>query len=291
MGRFEASGLADNSEQRLGKGNKSLRFFSEIRLRTPESVELEFPLAGIGSRAYALFVDYLLLALGMIVVVLVGALIAYQLWVYFSFKSNLSELLSTIGGWIAAIVLLLLFTIFVGYFVIFETLWQGQTPGKKLAQIRVIREDGRPIALPQATLRALLRVFDDFFLFLVGFILILQGRQEKRLGDWVAGTVVIQELRQKKDRIKIVDEVKAKEVALSLLELSNLGPLSPDDFAIVREYLTRRANFSPRARETVSLRLARQLKEKLDLDALPFDMTANLFLEGIYLAYGLIKSR
>jgi uncharacterized RDD family membrane protein YckC len=288
MGRFETRGLADNSDQGSGNGNKSPRFFSEIRLRTPESVELEFPLAGIGSRAYALFVDYLLLALGMIVVVLVGALMAYQIQSYFRFST---DFFSAIGGWIAAIVLFLLFWIFVGYFVIFETLWQGQTPGKKLAQIRVIREDGRPIALPQATLRGLLRVFDDFFLFLVGFILILQGRQEKRLGDWVAGTVVIQELRQKKDRIKIMDEVKAKEVALSLLEISNLGPLSPDDFAIVREYLTRRANFSARAQETVSLRLAQQLKEKLDLDALPFDMTANLFLEGIYLAYGLIKSR
>jgi uncharacterized RDD family membrane protein YckC len=288
MGRFEADGLANNSGKGTGMGDNPLQFFSEIRLRTPESVELEFPLAGIGSRAYALFVDYLLLAVSMIVVMLVGWLMAYQIWVYFRFST---DLVSSIGGWIAAIVLFLLFWIFVGYFALFETLWQGQTPGKRLAQIRVIRDDGRPIALPQATLRALLRVFDDFFLFLVGFILILQGRQEKRLGDWVAGTVVIQELRQKKDRITIPDEAKAKEVALGLLELSNLGPLSPDDFAIVREYLMRRDNFSPRARETVSLRLAQQLKSKLDLETLPFDMTANLFLEGIYLAYGQIKSR
>jgi uncharacterized RDD family membrane protein YckC len=285
MGQFETrGGLADNS----GKGTKPLRFFSEIRLRTPESVELQFPLAGIGSRAYALFVDYLLLTIGMIVVILLGWLIGYQMWVYFKFSTALSN---SISGWIAAIAFLLLFSIFVGYFVFFETLWQGQTPGKKLAQIRVIRDDGRPIALPQATLRALLRVFDDFFLFLVGFILILQGRQEKRLGDWVAGTVVIQELRQKKDSIKISDEVKAKEVALGLLEMSSLRSLSPDDFAIVREYLMRRANFSARARDTVSLRLAQQLKVKLDLESLPFDMTANLFLEGLYLAYGRIKSR
>ncbi len=288
MGQFEADGLADKLGEGRRLGKKPLRFFSEIRLRTPESVELEFPLAGIGSRAYALFVDYLLLSVSMIVVVLVGWLMAYQIWVYFRFSM---DLVSSIGGWIAAIVLFLLFWIFVGYFALFETLWQGQTPGKRLAQIRVIRDDGRPIALPQATLRALLRVFDDFFLFLVGFILILQGRQEKRLGDWVAGTVVIQELRQKKDRIKIVDEAKATEVALGLLARSDLGPLSPDDFAIVREYLMRRANFSARARETVSLRLAQQLKNKLDLETLPFDMTANLFLEGLYVAYGKMTSR
>lgn len=286
MGQFEKEqsrtiGSPDHSKQ------KPLRFFSEIRLRTPESVELEFPLAGIGSRAYALFVDYLLLAIAMIGVILVAWLMAYQFWAYFQLSPTL---VSAIGNWIGAISLFLLFSIFVGYFVFFETLWQGQTPGKRLAQIRVIREDGRPIALPQATLRALLRVFDDFFFFLVGFLLILQGRQEKRLGDWVAGTVVIQELRQKKDRIQILDEAQAKNVAQALLECSTLNVLSPDDFAIVREYLSRRANFSAKARETVSLRLAQQLKAKLDLERLPFDMTANLFLEGLYVAYGQRKS-
>jgi uncharacterized RDD family membrane protein YckC len=259
-----------------------LRFFSEIRLRTPESVELEFPLAGIGSRAYALFVDYLLLTIVLIAVVLIAWLFFIEFQSYFAFSSRMGR---DIGGWIAAISLLLLFAIFVGYFVFFETLWQGQTPGKKLAQIRVIRDDGRPIALPQATLRGLLRVFDDFSLFLVGFLLILQGKQEKRLGDWVAGTVVIQELRQKKDKIQFLDEAKSKKIAFSLLEASSFNPLSPDDFAIVREYLTRRSNFSSKARESVSLRLAQQLKAKLDLQSLPFDMTADLFLEGIYLAY------
>ena len=185
--------------------------------------------------------------------------------------------------------LLGLFAIFVGYFVFFETLWQGQTPGKRMAQIRVIREDGRPIGLPQATLRALLRVFDDILVGLVGFLFIVQGRQEKRLGDWVAGTVVIQELRVKKDKdkgiIAIRDEIRANQVADAMLEIPSFNLVTPDDFAIIREYLTRRSRFSVKALETVSLRLARQLKARLGLEALPFDMTANLFLEGVYLAY------
>ena len=279
MGRF------DDGTARKISGARALKFFGEIRLRTPESVELEFPLAGIGSRAYALLVDYVLITIAMISVLLIGLLFSFQTLAYAA-QEDPSDVRSLVG-WISAIVLLGLFAIFVGYFVFFETLWQGQTPGKRMAQIRVIREDGRPIGLPQATLRALLRVFDDILLGLVGFLFIVQGRQEKRLGDWVAGTVVIQELRvkNKKDKIIIRDEIKANQVADAMLEIASFHLVTPDDFAVIQDYLNRRARFSVKAWETVSFRLAQQLKARLDLEALPFNMTANLFLEGVYLAY------
>ena len=279
MARFE-----DKTARKIS-GAKALKFFGEIRLRTPESVELEFPLAGIGSRAYALLVDYTLITIAMVVVILVGLLFSFQTFTYAS--QDTFGFTRSSAKWILPIVLLGLFAIFVGYFVFFETLWQGQTPGKRMAQIRVIREDGRPIGLPQATLRALLRVFDDILLGLVGFLFIVQGRQEKRLGDWVAGTVVIQELRLRKDKDTIIipDEPKANQVADVMLETANFNLVTPDDFAVIREYLNRRSRFSVKAWETVSLRLAQQLKARLDLEALPFDMTANLFLEGVYLAY------
>ena len=279
MGRF------DDGAKREVPGARALKFFGEIRLRTPESVELEFPLAGIGSRAYALLVDYVLITIAMITVLLIGLLFAFQTLAYAVQDS--SDFMPSSIGWIGAIMLLGLFAIFVGYFVFFETLWQGQTPGKRMAQIRVIREDGRPIGLPQATLRALLRVFDDILLGLVGFLFIIQGRQEKRLGDWVAGTVVIQELRvkNKQDKIIIRDEIKANQVADAMLETASFHLVTPDDFAVIQDYLNRRARFSVKASETVSFRLAQQLKARLDLEALPFDMTANLFLEGVYLAY------
>ena len=279
MGRFE-----DETARKIS-GAKALKFFGEIRLRTPESVELEFPLAGIGSRAYALLVDYSLIAIAMLAVLLIGLLLSYQTLAYA--VQDPSDFRPSSIGWILAPVLLGLFAIFVGYFVFFETLWQGQTPGKRMAQIRVIREDGRPIGLPQATLRALLRVFDDILVGLVGFLFIVLGRQEKRLGDWVAGTVVIQELRAKKDKdiITIRDEIRANQVADAMLETASFNLVTPDDFAIIRQYLTRRSRFSVKALETVSLRLAQQLKARLDLQALPFNMTPDLFLEGVYLAY------
>ena len=256
-----------------------MKFFNEIRLRTPESVELEFSLSGIGSRAYALFVDYTLLGLTIAGFLFLWSIVSYQLVQYFPSAPGL-------GSWLVAIPVLLCFVIFVGYFVFFETLWQGQTPGKRLAQIRVIRDDGRPIALPQATLRALLRTFDDLSFFVVGFLLIVVGKKEKRLGDWVAGTVVIQEQRSKQGTIQVLDEAQARQVANYLLEEQDISSLLPDDFAVVREYLKRRSNLSAQARVTVSLRLAQQVQKRLEMDGLPFNMSPNSFLEGVYLAYG-----
>src|SRR5919202_1816512 len=158
-----------------------MRFFNRVILQTPESVELEFTLAGIGNRAYALLIDYVVLGL-----ILVGFLV---FWSIFSF-----QLYGAIKGWIGnnnqlslwliAIQILVSFFIYVSYFVFFEALWQGQTPGKRYVKIRVIRDDGRPIGLQQSTLRALLRPLDDTFF--LGLFLIILNRQEKRLGDLVA---------------------------------------------------------------------------------------------------------
>jgi uncharacterized RDD family membrane protein YckC len=282
--RSEGMGLVlrEKMEVRSGKSaepvREELQFFNAIRLRTPESVELEFPLSGIGSRTLALFVDYTLLSLAIAGVLFIWGIVSYQLTQYFPDTEGL-------GSWLIAIPFLLCFAIFVGYFVFFETLWQGQTPGKRLAQIRVIRDDGRPVSLPQATLRALLRIFDDLSFFVVGFLMIVLGKQEKRIGDWVAGTVVIQEHRSQSGQIQLFDQAKAEEVAGFLVDEQEISDLLPDDFAIVREYLRRRSKLSSRARETTSLKLAEQVKQRLELAGLPFNMSANTFLEGVYLAY------
>ncbi len=282
--RSEGMGLVLSEKIEVGSGKRTeevrekLQFFNAIRLRTPESVELEFPLSGIGSRTLALLVDYTLLTLAIAVVLFLWAIVSYQLTEYFPNTEGL-------GSWLIAIPFLLCFAIFVGYFVFFETLWQGQTPGKRVAQIRVIRDDGRPVSLPQATLRALLRIFDDLSFFVVGFLMIVLGKQEKRIGDWVAGTVVIQEHRSQSGKIQLFDQAKAQEVAEFLVAEQEILDLLPDDFAIVREYLRRRDKLSSRARETASLNLAEQVKQRLELAGLPFNMSANTFLEGVYLAY------
>lgn len=89
-----------------------------------------------------------------------------------------------------AMAFLSLFLIYTGYFVFFETIWQGQTPGKYIAKIRIVRDDGRLLSIEQAGLRALVRPIDESLF--IGALLIMFNKSEKCLGDLVAGTIVIQ---------------------------------------------------------------------------------------------------
>ena len=253
--------------------------FNRFTLHTPESIELEFTLAGIGNRAYALLIDYIFFGL-ILIVFLVGALI---------FNSVLIEAVTKLIGstnrlefWLIAVQALIGFFIYVGYFVFFETVWSGQTPGKRYVKIRVIRDDGRPVRLQQSTLRALLRPFDD--LFFIGVFLIVFNQQEKRLGDLVGGTLVIQE-EQPRTTVALKVSKSTQSLIDSLLAEADISRLLPEDFAVIREYLHRREAMIPNARNELSKQLATQVKHIIVLEKLPTKVDANLFLEAVYEAY------
>jgi uncharacterized RDD family membrane protein YckC len=185
--------------------------------------------------------------------------------------------------WIWAVLALLLFAVYVGYFVCFEAFWQGQTPGKRIAKIRVIRDDGRPVSLPQTTLRALLRPIDDA-IFTLGAFLIMFRQREKRLGDDVAGTLVVQEETSVRPQRFSLSE-QARSWLPQLAEMADVSPLSPDDFAVVRDYLQCRSLFTKTARARISITLAQQIKTIVAMEQTPPNLSADLFLEAIYLAY------
>ena len=256
-----------------------MNLFNSVRIQTPESVELEFTLAGVGSRAVALLIDYTVLGLAL--------LLAFWLWILALVQIEQSNFVlsvdsETVQLWVTAISSLLAFALYVGYFVGFETLWSGQTPGKRYGKIRVIRDDGQPVRLFQATLRSLVRPVDDIFF--LGFFCILLGKREKRIGDWLAGTLVVQIDPHTVGKGLAVTDA-AKTIGTSLLERMDYDRITPDDFATVREYLQRRDFLTEAARRDVSLKIARQLKEKTRLDSLPTEMTADVFLEAVYWSY------
>jgi uncharacterized RDD family membrane protein YckC len=257
-----------------------MQFFKQIKQQTPESVELEFTLAGIGSRAYALAIDYLFLGVAILLVVLVATMLS----------SQLIALVDSLGGlgnvelWLLALAMLALFIIYVGYFALLEANSQGQTPGKRFAKIRVIRDDGRPVGIFQTSLRALLRPVDEFLFLGFLFIVFFNG-QEKRLGDLVAGTLVIQAEQQAEQKGALLLSETAKKAAKALLDVSDLSLLLPDDFATVKQYLERRSQMLSQSRQSLALRLAQEVQAILQIEKLPFDMTPDVFLEGVYLGY------
>lgn len=256
-----------------------MHIFNRVTHQTPESVELEFTLAGIGSRAWALIIDYNILGailVGFLAIIWVISSVLVEIWGR-TFGTRNIEL------WLGAIAFITAFAIYTSYFVFFETLWQGQTPGKRLAKIRVIRDDGRLIGLQQATLRALIRSVDDTFF--IGALLIMLTKKEKRLGDLLAGTIVIQtEVSTTSASFPVSS--KAQEIAILLQQSqANFSQLLPDEFATIRDYLQRREKMTPKAKNEVSLQLAKQTKAIIGLDRLPTPVEPDIFLEAVYWAY------
>src|ERR1017187_205264 len=155
-----------------------------LNIDTPELVEIEMPLAGIGSRFIALMIDYLIWGAWFIVLFLLALLIFPAVGAF----SRLS------GQWAVAIVIFLIFLCNWGYSTLFEAFWNGRTPGKRIARIRVIQRSGRAIGLFESMARNLVRYVDQFpSFYAVGVIAIFSTRQHQRLGDLAAGTLVVRD--------------------------------------------------------------------------------------------------
>src|SRR5258707_6600055 len=156
-------------------------------IETPERVPLHFALASIGNRLLACTFDHFLQILTIAIVVLGG-------W-WLTEKIDLVGLFNDAPKWVEALLILAFFVIWSSYFIFFEWMWNGQTPGKRWLKLRVIREDGRPITFWEASVRNLLRSFDMMPapFYSIGLISVFSSTRDQRVGDMVAGTVVIRE--------------------------------------------------------------------------------------------------
>src|SRR5215475_15614801 len=159
--------------------------FEQLKIDTPEQIALELPLAGIGSRFLAIAIDTLIQVALYLITGLVFLLLLPEGLSIFTFLPK------TIGP---ALAIFVGFAIYWGYFAVFEIIWRGQTPGKRIAGIRVIKDSGRPINAFEAIGRNLVRAIDFLPLFYgVGVITMLLNAKHRRLGDYVAGTLVVHE--------------------------------------------------------------------------------------------------
>ncbi|MGH9908505.1 MAG: RDD family protein, partial [Pyrinomonadaceae bacterium] len=156
-------------------------------IETPERVPLHFALASIGNRFLACAIDHTVQALTILLMVL-----AYLALASFS---QLGAELTSAPKWVYAVLIVVLFLIVSGYFAFFEWIWSGQTPGKRWLKLRVIREDGRPVTFWEASVRNLLRSFDMMPapFYSIGLISVFSSSRDQRVGDFVAGTVVVRE--------------------------------------------------------------------------------------------------
>ncbi|WP_199433889.1 RDD family protein [Qaidamihabitans albus] len=211
----------------------------ESDLVTGDAVVLELRLARSATRALAMAID--------IAVQLVALVVFAVLLVLLGELDN-----ALLGALIIAGQMLVL----IGYPAIFETLSRGRTLGKLALGLRVVREDGGPIRMRHALTRALAGAFVDFGPFwiwsVIGFVTSLSSRKAKRVGDYLAGTVVIRE-RAPEAAAPTIGMPPALASWAAQLDLTNL----PDPLALsVRQYLGRYGQLTEAAREHVGRRLA-----------------------------------
>jgi uncharacterized RDD family membrane protein YckC len=226
--------------------------FDQLKIDTPEQIALELPLAGIGSRFLAIAIDTLIqTALYFIVGVVFFLVLGFG-------ASMISFLPHTLGP---ALGIFVLFAIYWGYFAIFESLWNGQTPGKRLAGIRVIKESGRPINAFEAIGRNLMRAVDVMpGIYGVGLVCMMCNRQSRRLGDFVAGTVVVHE--------KPTEEIRptwntATDTASAT---AAIGQMTAEELVLIETYLSRRFELDPDVRLRTAIQIADRIKAKTGLE-------------------------
>jgi uncharacterized RDD family membrane protein YckC len=215
-----------------------------ISIPTPEGIELELVLAGLGSRLLAAMVDFAVQGALLFALMLLGA------------AAGLAG--DTGGGLVGLLVVVAMFLTLFGYPVMFETLASGRTPGKRAAGLRVVRLGGEPPGFLASAIRNLLRLVDMFPGFYgVGALAILLSQRNQRLGDLAAGTLVVRERRVAPPAPAFA--ATSDWAGADRYAAWDVSGITPSELVTVRRFLERRTTLDPAAR----LRLARELTSRL----------------------------
>jgi uncharacterized RDD family membrane protein YckC len=226
---------------------------ADYLISTLENVDLHLELAGLGNRVLACLVDTLLTYL--LVGLVIAATMAMGVFIENSPLSKEMRIITWLSVMGASI--LIAFSILFGYFIYFEAVWTGQTPGKKMLGIRVVEENGQPISVAAAFIRNLLRIIDTGFA-LIGLVVIWIEPKEKRLGDLAAGTIVIRERKQSQPHLLMVN-IRADQPLL------DAGLISPAEYELTADFLSRRKELDEQARLRLAEQLSSYFQKKLHL--------------------------
>jgi len=232
-----------------------------ITIATPEGVELRLQLAGLGSRFIAGGVDLV------IMLILLGIL------------AIITGPVAGLSGGVAGVVFVIgSFVILLFYPILFELLAGGQTPGKRMSHLRVLRDSGAPVDLPASAIRNLMRLVDGpLLLYLPSIVGIAVTKRNQRPGDIAAGTIVTREQPATKRPRKAPPPAPPGPVEPS--ERWDTSAVTPQEVAAVRRFLERRASLERAARRELAVRLADGLRSKVS--SAPADLAPEQFLEEL----------
>jgi uncharacterized RDD family membrane protein YckC len=251
----------------------------DISIDTPELVAIEMPLAGIGSRFIALMVDYLIWGSGLL---LLSVLAFFLLPAMHAFNVKSAQ-------WAEAIVIFAVFLFNWGYFTLFEAFWNGRTPGKRVARIRVMQRSGRSIGLLESMARNLVRYVDQIpFFYAVGAITMFSTSQHQRLGDLVAGTLVVRDREADSPlwadagagSVASLNGLAQEGRAAAIIPGTAIARLTIADLQVLEGFFARRLDMSVETRRALGQQIASALESKMELKT-PEEVSVETFLESV----------
>lgn len=225
----------------------------ETAVLTPEKTVLTYRLAGLGSRCLANFVDFIILGFAVyLLLMLIGLFGLFTEGLFQGVAMGVTMFVSAMSPF--------------AYFIFCEGLMNGVTLGKKMAGIRVRMLDGTPVTFAAATARNILRVAD--FLpgfYFIGVVSMFVNPRLQRVGDLVAGTIVVHETR-----VAEAFSVAPHRVGIHPLEhvVGELRNMTDGQYYVLRRYCDRFPELPREIQhhltETVWIPMAKNLGVKLD---------------------------
>jgi uncharacterized RDD family membrane protein YckC len=236
---------------------------------TPENIEFGYDIAGIGSRMLAAIIDTSIILALQAIILLLGS--------FATDSAGLAESVRTALATIAG------FMILWGYYIAFEVIWNGQSPGKRALGLRVVRTGGRPITFTAAVIRNLVRLVDFLpFFYGIGVVVMFVDSRSRRLGDLAAGVIVVRERREITLASLTAQGDQARIDLSSAPEIPGILALRAGDYQLIREFLDQRTTLGGDARKRIAQQLARGIEARL---AIVVQGDPEPFLEQVALAY------
>ncbi|MCR4339017.1 MAG: stage II sporulation protein M [Gemmatimonadaceae bacterium] len=220
-----------------------------LDIETPEQVVVSYTIAGLGSRTFAALVDYAVCLAGLLALVLAFLLVAP--------RSFLEARGAASGAWAVAIVYIAQFAFVWGYYVLCEGLADGRTVGKRMFRLRVVHDDGFSISFGASAIRNLFRIIDlqPGIIGTVGMVAIAMSSRGKRLGDSVAGTIVVHE----RPLSVVLETPRETPEGVAIGE----PVLSDSEFDLLSRFMQRRTSLPPEERSRLAARVAERLRAHL----------------------------
>lgn len=226
-----------------------------VEIETPEQTVLSYTLAGVGSRAAAAVLDLIILGVTEIAltIVLMGTAGALE--------KHGSHTGTTSSAWLFAVIALLSFALLWGYYVFFEAIWDGQTPGKRWLSIRVVQDGGYSVSFGASAVRNLIRIVDlqPGLTYGLGILSVVISKSGKRLGDIAAGTIVVHEQRALITAAPRTSSDRSTAPAIT-------SQLTEEEFSLLSRFVARRTELTPEMRSRFASQLERRFRQRLPMN-------------------------